>query len=387
MSKKKYLPVILYTTLALSTVPAALLYTDYAISNQAEPEKQESRAHIPRVTTSMVSLGSYKNSIHGYGEVNAREELQLNAMVSGEVTWRNPLLEAGSIFKKDTVLLRIDSTDYAAALANAQLTLAEAKLNYQQVLRSHQQAKADWKRSGIAGKPSPLLLRLPQLDSADKRLKAARASVAQAEKDLKNCQIKAPFTGVVINHSVVKGSYIEQGSTIATLQNSESAEIEISLNAVEWRQLQEHQKDIAKIYSRDIPNTSWDAKIKRISAILEKETRQRKVTLSVENPMALKPPLLIGSFVEVSIEGQNLDNLFALPASTLTADGYIWLVENNRLTRYSAKPIFSKQGQIFIPQGKLPEQIQVVNKPMASFIPGIEVTPQLPSRKEEDNQG
>lgn len=375
--KQRWKPVLL-TALAFATIPAALIYTDYAISNQSLPEQIPEKDNIPKVTTLSLSSGKYSSMIQAFGEVQAVEEVSLSSQISGRVIWRNSNLSHGAQIEKGDVLVRLDETDYKAALANARQTLAESSLALQQEKRQHSQAIKDWARSGIQQKASALALREPQLNAASARYKAAIAMVNQAKRDLNQTQISAPFNAVVIDRNITLGSYIESGSVLATLKGSDQAEVSLALSDQQWRQLPNSINHLkVDIYNPNDPSYQWLGQVNRLSSVIDHKTRLRNLIVTIDHPLNQSKPLLIGSFISASIQGAEIDNLLALPASALTADGYIWWVEENRLKRKSVKPVFDHQGQIFITDRDLPKQIQLVRKPLQSYLPEMRVKAQI----------
>ncbi|MCO4757820.1 MAG: hypothetical protein KC477_07340, partial [Oceanospirillaceae bacterium] len=66
-----------------------------------------------------------------------------------------------------------------------------------------------------------------------------------------------------------------------------------------------------------------------------------------------------------------------VPASALTADGYIWYVSDQTLQRARRAPLFSNAGQAFVHQGALPDHIQLVRKPMSGYLPDMRVQPHV----------
>ena len=63
MTIKQRRRVILLTAAALVTLPSAVLYTNYAISNQPEPEKQEEVIFTPRVTVIPTLASNYRSKV------------------------------------------------------------------------------------------------------------------------------------------------------------------------------------------------------------------------------------------------------------------------------------------------------------------------------------
>lgn len=375
--RRRWLPFTL-TGLALCAIPLALVYTNVAISNQPQPEQYETPATLPRVTVLSLKSGTYQSRIEGYAEVRATHEVQLGSLVSGRVTWRSDAFHNGHPVKQGEALLRLDATSYEEVVANARQTLADAELTLIQERRQQKQSERDWQRSGIQEAPSDLVLRKPQLKLAEARVVAAKKTLQRAQRDLEETTLRAPFDAVVINRSATLGSYIESGATVATLRGTQRVELELTLSSQQWQQLPENLQQVAvQLRDPDQPTHRWQGQVSQLSAAINPETRQRSLTVSVADPLKQSPPLLSGSFVEVSLKGQPRSHLFAIPATALTADGYIWTVTENRLQRHAATPLFSAQGLHYIPATSLPAEIALVAKPLASYMPGMAVQPDL----------
>lgn len=375
MTLSKYWKPVLATTLAIISIPLVVSYNSYAISHQPEAQKADKPAHLPSVSVITLKAGQYQSQVSGYAEVSSVEDLQLSSQVTGSVVWRNPAFEDGNKIASGEILLKLDDTDYRYALAEAEQNLATAKLVYQQEKQLQLQAKVDWEKSGIREKPTALALRKPQLESAEYGYKAAQEAVKQAKRNLSRTKIKAPFPAIILSKEVALGSYVEPGNHLATLRSSERAEVQIGLTASQWALLESLETTEAELLSRNGTQTSWQAKPIRVAQFINQETRLRDLTLSVDNPLDQEHPLLFGSFVTVKLSGKRIEDLFEIPASALTADGYIWTVENQKLSRYKRTPLFAFNGQLYITRDDLPEQITLLTHPMTSYLPGSEINP------------
>ena len=376
MTLKQHRKTILYTVLAFITVPTALVYTNYAVSNQPEPVRQEQAVPAPRVTVLPVTAATYRSRIQAFGEVQATDQISLKTEVSGKVIWRNPAFVSGGLIQKDAELIRIDPTGYKARLASARQTLAEARLALQQEQRQKEQALQDWKRAGISEKPGPLLLREPQLAAASARHSAAQAAVNEARRNLAQTRIKAPADSLITERLTATGSYLNQGDTVASLQTSSRAEVRLALSASQWQQLPADPRgEAVELFSRDLPGVRWQGQVTRLSHNIDANTRLRTLTVSVEQPLSQQQPLLFGSFVQAQLKGQATPDLFALPATALTADGYLWYVTGNTLERAARSVLFSHGDMLYVSRGELPEQISLVRKPVSGYLAGMKVQP------------
>ncbi len=360
--------------LAVTTIPTALMYTDYAISNQPDTVEVKEELILPKVTIERLVSGMNKSVIEAYGEVNSPETLTLLGEVSGRVTWKSDRLKVGKLVKKGELLLRIEDSDYQSSLADSNKALADANLVLLQEKRKHQRAHDNWKRSEISDKPSQLALREPQLAIAQTQYIAAKKAVEHAKKNLANTQIYAPFDAVITSRSVTNGSYISSGSSIATLEASNSAEIKIALSENEWQQLPTSLNDLNIQIS--LPNRSgsdWSGRASDLSLVIEQSTRTRTLTIEVDEPLSQRAPLLFGSFVKVTLEGKVLPDSYAISSSSLTADGYIWLEREDLIHRYKASILFANANQVSIARGELEPEINLVKKPLSHYVDGMQV--------------
>mgnify|MGYP000731221608 FL=1 len=165
---------------------------------------------------------------------------------------------------------------------------------------------------------------------------------------------------------------------VATLRASDQAEVALSLSANQWQQLPDNPVGLPVVLqSRDQNGVQWQGRVQRLSATIDANTRQRSLIVVVDQPLDQDQPLLFGSFVGAQIQGAQVPDLFGVPASALTADGYIWYVSDQTLQRARRAPLFSNAGQAFVHQGALPDHIQLVRKPMSGYLPDMRVQPHV----------
>ncbi|WP_019276722.1 efflux RND transporter periplasmic adaptor subunit [Vibrio coralliilyticus] len=372
---------IVVSLLALLTIPAAVTYTSYAISNQPQTVIVKDEVLLPKVTIKRLAAGKHHSVIEGYGEAQSADTLTVLAQVSGRVVWKAENFKVGQKVEKGTLLVRIEDSDYQSALANAEKTLADAHLALLQEQRKHQRAQDNWARSEISDKPSLLALREPQLEIAKTQYNAAKKAVENAEKNLSHTKIYAPFDAVVSGRSVTSGSYLSPGSTIGELKASEVAEIKLALSESEWQQLPADLTDLqVDVFSPGNPDSQWLGRATKLSLVIDQATRTRTLTVAVDAPLAQSQPLLFGSFVQVRIKGKALPDSYVIASVSLTADGYIWYEVDATLFRHKAKTLYANTKEIGIARGELAEHINLVRKPMSHYIEGMKVvTEEVPS--------
>jgi len=364
--------------LALTAIPAAWFYNQQAIANRPAPPRQSADIVLPAVSVLSLEPRQIQASVTAFGSVESKRQLALKTRLNSKVVWKSERLQAGNRVNSGELLARLDTTDYALALAAAEQLQAEATLALQQAEEKARQAERDWKRAGINDRQaSPLLLQKPQLAAARARLQHARAQIQQARRDLRDCEIRAPFDAVIAASDLSLHGMTSPGDTLANLISSEQAEVKLALNPQQIQLLDPASTAPGAVLAQPQSETRWQGKLVRIAQQLDPQTRLRQVTVAVAKPLDLPTPLLPGNFVRVELQGRQLDLLLALPDSAISAAGYYWSVEQGLLQRHAADIIFRQQGYSYVqaPQGQSGSAIQVVTKAIASYQPGMKVEP------------
>jgi RND family efflux transporter MFP subunit len=245
------------------------------------------------------------------------------------------------------------------------------------------QAKAEWKRSGLKGKPkSSLLFNEPQVLAADLSVKKNEASITVAKQDLSHTTITSAFSSLVISRDVSVGSYVQKGSTIATLHSANSIEIRVLLSASQWQLLTSEKKlklnkdESITLTDPQNPKRHWQADVLRIENFIETETRQRALVLTINNPV--KEGLILGDFLRATIEGRTIKNTLHIPDSALSQAGNVWYIDKqNKLQRFAAKVYYSDQGKVLIQAPEKIAKLNIVIRPISTYKPEMKVQPKL----------
>lgn len=284
-------------------------------------------------------------TIRANGTVKPFREITLSPQVSGRVEWVSPNFAAGGHFKKGDVLLRIEQTDYLlavdqarAAVAGAEYALAVAKANANIAQNEWQTMQAAQQQlSGIATDtnetPDALVLHEPQLRHAEADLASAQATLQMAELQLARTVIAAPFNCRIKNESADPGQHISTGAPIATLYSTDKVEIEIGLPMSEllWLEIPDARATVKLNLNSHV--FAWDGVVVRSLGVMNESERLARLIVQVENPFVRQskhsPELNIGTFVEVEIEGRQLEGIIPLPRRALREDSNIWIARED----------------------------------------------------------
>ncbi|WP_122082733.1 efflux RND transporter periplasmic adaptor subunit [Vibrio coralliirubri] len=338
-----------------------------------------------QVSVVLATLGDYQAEVVGYGEAKSRYELMFSTEVGGRVETISSQFETGQVIGQGEVIANIDSTSYQQAVTQAKANVAQAQLDLLEEQRQGEQAKSEWQRSGLSGEPdSPLVLREPQLAQVTAALENAKLELVKAEQDLEKTTLVAPFDSLVVSRDVQPGSYAQTGAQIATLYSVDEVEVSVPLSESQWLSLP--NSDNTQLKEQPWPVTlsssdgqfQWQGYVERVEQHLQQDTRQRSLIVKVDNPLEQEKDLYPGTFVQATISGKQLTQLWELPASALSQQGDLWFVDDSgQLSKSNANVEFEKGGLIYIDPTKLgveiDDSVQVVKRPLSSFKAGMVV--------------
>ena len=204
----------------------------YLKDNGPEADKELPPRVIPVVNVMEARLGAEQLVISTQGRVESVRRTQAASEVMGRVVMVSPKFEVGGQFSHDEIMLEIDSADYVSALATAESSLADARLLLAQEQARADQAGRDWQKLG-RGEPSELVLRKPQIESAQAHIAAATASVGKAKRDLERTKLRAPYDCRVEASYTDLGSYIMTGARLADLYSANAFEVRVPVTLEE----------------------------------------------------------------------------------------------------------------------------------------------------------
>ncbi len=385
--KSRWLQIVLPAAVLSAAVGAAwamIALRPGSLPAPAEPP-------VPRVEVVAAQPQTLKLNVQSQGVVAPREAIDLIAQVSGKVDRIHPALVSGGFFKADEVLATIDPRDYDYAIVATQAKIAEAKRVLINERAQAEQARSEWQALG-EGEASDLALRKPQLAEAEAKLQAAEADLAKAKLDRGRCEIRAPFSGRVLNKQVGRGQFLPAGASIARIYANDIAEIRlpVGINELAFLDLPlspsgpaAHWPAVtlsAKVAGK--PQT-WQGRIVRSEAELDSSSGQLFLVAQVEQPDSSRDggaPLLSGLFVQAEIESVARAGLYALPRNALNNLQQVKLVDaEQRLVFRDVEILRSEPGRVVVKSGlQAGERVVVSDLPLPVAGMRVEVAPSQP---------
>ncbi len=381
----------------------SVVISHYWLTHSPRAERKSPETFAPLVEVMPLAPVEHQTSIYAMGSVIAAESVNLTPRISGMVQWVSPNFIEGGMLKKDDVLVELDPTDYKLAIVQSQNDLAKAEYNLK--LEQGQQAivKREFELLGadLKDQERELVLRKPHLTAAKASVSAAKAALRQAQLNLERTRPLAPFNSIIISRNANVGAWMSAFSTgtpLAKLVGVDHFWINVSvpvdqLNWIHIPGINSQTGAVAKITYE----SAWGkgvyrlGEVKRLQAELEPEGRMAKLIVEVADPLCQKaenknlPPLMLGTYVRVEIEGSKLTNVFKLPESSLHEGQQVWLMtDQQKLDIKSVKSVWKQDGYVYLKQGQLNNDAEVVISDLATPVQGMQirlVQPHQPSQK------
>jgi RND family efflux transporter MFP subunit len=334
---------VINIVLSIALIAAGIAGAAYIRKTAPKARKRPPVKMLPLVQVIKVQPKEEHILVPAMGTVIAAHEIILESRVAGEIVSIHPEFTVGGYLKKGSEILQIDPQDYklALTLARARVKDAESKLKILQAEAAA--ARDEWreinrKRAGKNNEPSPLLIKKPQLTAAQAMLVAEKADVKMAQLNLARTNISAPFNAIVRAKHVDIGSQVSGQDRLAELVGTDEYWIQASMpvDRLDWIMIPRISGDPGskvRIFFRN--GIELSGTVIKLLGELEAEGRMARVLVEIKDPLGLKftekkhPPLLIGEYVRMEIEGRQLKNVYRIPSTALRDNTRIWLVSND----------------------------------------------------------
>lgn len=365
-------------------VGAAILLALFASRRAPVKEVREFAGVL--VETVTVQRGDHVVTVAATGTVQARQQTEIVAQVSGRVSWLADEFIAGGLFEKGDVLFRLEDVDYRLAIERAEADLAAAELELAMVKGRARVARDEWQRLQVGqGAPNPLVLYEPQLKNAEGRVVAAKAALKQAGINLQRTELRAPFNCLILSEGIDLGQYVRTGATVGTLLGTDMAEIVVPLplDALPWVNIPRNGGPGAAAtvrFAAGAVNYNWPGKVVRTLGEVDPLGRMARVVVAVDDPYLLqrpatddRPPLAVGSFVDLELQGKLLPAVTVLPRRALRDNHTVWIADSDSLLRIRPVQVLRREKETVIVGDGLQDGERVIVSSLAGAAEALKV--------------
>jgi len=304
-----------------------------------------------------VKAQSLVYSINAVGSIEAFEKVQVTARVSGVVD--RVLFSEGNFAKVDQVLVEIETERYRLAVEAAQAA-------YEKAVAAQADAEAGLKRREAAVRDTPGLIPGEEVETWRTKVSLTKSDVAQAKAalnqanlNLHDAYVRAPFSGIIQTRTVQTGQYVETGMVLATLVRRDPLLLRFKVAERDSAQMHPGSKALFKIRDSE---QEYSSKIIHVAASADQVSRMVEVTAEINDTK--DETLRAGAFAEVvvPVSSSRMTPVVPLTAVRPSERGFIAFVVENDIAaeRILTLGMRTADGQVEVLAGLKPGEILVI---------------------------
>lgn len=355
------------------------------------------------VTTASAKSGKDLSAMVWQGEVEALSSIDVLPAGSGKVVEISAA--EGQHVEKGDLLFRLDDTDAALSLAQAQascdaaasafnnakktrdknLSVTPAQIAYhdaknnfdrmQELFNTNTISQVDYEnaksRMDTAGAQLEAAKNGQQAgyDSAKAQLDSAKAALDIAAKRLTDCSVTAPITGIVAMLNIETGQTITPQTPAAAIMDDSGEKVEIKVADTDIGLL---QNGMPMTISLQSTGTTLTGSITRISPICDPQTGMYTVTVLLDGNNTIKAS---GLTADIRATTDKQAGAVYIPAKCITTEdgeSCVYTVKNKTAAKTPITPGRKKNAYIEITQG-LTEGDQIILQSSQKLKDGMKV--------------
>ncbi len=347
----------------------------YIKKTAPQAQKRPPERTVALVETRPLFPDTHQVAVAAMGSVIPAREITLKTRVPGEVQAIHPELVEGGFIRAGERVLKIDAKDYELAIARKESAVVNAQYALQVEMGYQDVARQEWSllypgRTADA-QEEELALRKPHLAKARSDLAAARAELEQARLSLTRTDILAPFNAIVRSTHVNVGSQVSIQDPLAQLVGTDEYWIQVSLpvERLAWIHIPRTNAEKGASVTIAYRGNQRQGTVARLLSDLETDGRMARILVSVKDPLGLKaktgdsaPPMLIGEYVRVVVQGQRLTDVYRIPRSALRDNSTIWLLaDDDTLKIIPVETVWRDADYVLMKNGIVPGQRLIVS--------------------------
>ncbi len=351
-----------------------------------EPEKNKDAQRLVSLFVDEVKADVVTIFVHSQGEVRPKLEIDLVPQVSGRIVAVSEAFAEGAGFDPDTLLLKIDDSDYKLAVIRAEAEVAAAQTRVEKELANEKIKAEQWADRRNAGKPTPFALNKPQVNEARAKLRAAEADLEGARNNLARTEIRVPFKGRVREKNIGIGQYITSGTRLGRVFATDTVEIRLPLTDAQLAELNLPIGFAADAFNAPLVNFTasvgnrehtWQGRIVRTNSSVDQQTRLIYAIAEVNDPYGrgsdAGAPLAVGMFVKAEIAGATRQPALVLPRMALRKADKVYVINaDNRLEIRTVEVISTSKDKVLVASG-VEKGERVVTSTIPAAVDGMEV--------------
>jgi RND family efflux transporter MFP subunit len=368
-------------------------------AKKPEPEKKAVQDVGTLVEVVRVDPSTEPVVVHAQGSVVPAEQVVLQPEVTGRILWRADSLVPGGLVRAGELLVRLDGKSASLALEQQEAQVNRAELDLQLEASRKEIAEREWailnKKAAEASQANPLAVRDPQLKTAAAQVQAAKSARDAAKLNVSRTALVAPFNAFVQRASADRGQLVSPSSQIATLIGIDRFWVQISvpLETLSWIHVPGisggEGSEATVVQEVGADRIVRKGHLVRLLGDLDPVGRMARVLVEIEDPFGVASegerglPLLVGAFVDVQLDGGELQHVFRIPRTALRDGDHVYVMrEDGKLEVRDIGVAWRTPDAVLVREG-LSAGDRVVTSRLGSAVAGMSLRLAAPESRPE----
>lgn len=361
--------------LMIAVLTGSVIAMNRLIETRPEKSGRPAFRTVYPIEAQTVELADQRPSINVFGQVVAARSVELRSLVAGEIIAVNDDAKAGARVEEGALLVEIDPFNYQGALVEARSNLEqteaaiseiEARLvaERDQKAASEEQlelARSDLQRATSLRKSGSITqkqlddrallvsqreqavnqrennLRIEQARLSQQRAAAQRLGwkVTQAERNLKDTRLTAPFSGIVRSETAEIGRMVNSNDVVLSLYADRDLEARFTLTDAQYGRVATDEdpligRRIEAVWTVGGIDYAYSGEVVRIAAEIVSDRGGVEIYARLDEsdgPVQLRP----GAFLEISVPDRKYVAAARLPETALYDSSEVYLVIDEAL--------------------------------------------------------
>ena len=407
---------VLLVLVPIVLLAAGAVGASYLIRTKPRVEPSPPTERVWTVDSVPARLSDVQPDIQLFGKIFAARQIQIRALVTGQIVDIHPNLVEGGLIRRGEMILAIDEFEYRSALKESEARLAEARARIvereakrlaetkalkrdreilavlaRDLKRASQLRKRgnisvqalDKKRLELSRQQRAIVLRQNGIDAEAARLEQEKATIARldvavqrARYDLERTRVRAPFDGVFQNVTAQAGQRLGVLDSVGNLIATGRLEARFHMSDAQYGRLTSTDRGVIGRRARVIwrvgqRKLDLKAVIARVGAQIDAATGGVELFARIEDREAASS-LRPGAFVEVLIPDRVYADVARVPETVLHPGNVVYGVEDGRLVARRTE-IVGRVGNDVLLRGGLSDGERLVTTQSVAIAPGLRV--------------
>lgn len=346
----------------------AVLGANYIIKSN-EKKKPEAKKVVKTVFVEEVKNTTIPIVLPANGNLVAKNRLEIYSEVQGVFESSSNDFKAGQRYQKGQTLIRMNASEYYASVQAAKSEFYNLITSLMPDLRlDYPDAFPVWSQYLANFDMSKSVPELPEMTSENVRYFVTGRGVSTSYFNVKNLEqrlgkysVRAPFSGVVTEALVTRGTLIRSGQKLGEFIDTSVFELELSI-AKEF-------SDLLKIGEKVQLNTvdtdkKYTGTVVRINGKINQTTQTINVFVEVKGE-----DLKEGMYLEAQLEANKVENAIQIARKLLVDENKLYVLKDSVLAMLEIDPVYFSPKEVVV-KG-VPDGTKILSKPVPGAYSGM----------------